>query len=361
MDTAVFRLDYILLSSAGKEQLIRTETVGGVTLAPYIPYVPQWQVNLVIPEKEEKERQVQGQAFLDFAVGRSVIAPTFRRNPEELEKIAWVVSKIQEDPDVEIKGLYVEGYASPEGSYALNERLSRERAEALAAYMSREFNLSRDLFRVSSVAEDWQGLREAVEGNNLPQKERIYAIIDSDEDYDRKEQRLKALGGPWRTMLAELFPALRRVEYQVDFTVKDYTMEESEAVLRKDPAMLSQRELFLLAQSYPAGSTERDEVFELIYRQYPDDRVALINSAAQMLERGEDTGAKRYLDRTENDPMAANNLGIWYARAGEPEEAAACFERAIATGVTEAVHNLDELRIIVAEKEERAKRTPWTP
>lgn len=343
IDTARLEVKQELISPAGKKQLFVTEGFGAVELMARSPYMVEPLVNYLIPEREDKQRRVQGQAYLDFQAGRSVILPQYRRNPEELAQIAEVFTKVMNDEDVQITAVFVEGYASPEGSYALNERLSRERAEALRQYLSQAFSLDGSMFRVNSVAEDWDGLRLLVEESNIPQKERIYAIIDSEDDYDRKEQRLRALGGPWRTMLNELFPQLRRVEYRIDFAVKDYTVEESRDLARHNPEMLSQRELFVLAQSYAVGSTERDQMLDLIFRQYPDDITATVNSAAGMLQRGEDATAKRYLDRVADNPEAWNNLGVYWLRAGELDRAQEYFEKAKAEGVAEAEHNLREV------------------
>ncbi|MCD8101505.1 MAG: hypothetical protein LUE26_02850, partial [Alistipes sp.] len=184
---------------------------------------------------------------------------------------------------------------------------------------------------------------------------------------DRKEQRLKAMGYPWTAMSVGMFPQLRRVEYQIDFSVKDYSLEESRTLASRNPEMLSQRELFLLAQSYEQGSPEWENIFETIIRQYPDDATAIINYTGVLLSRGELASAKRYLDRIgdltgENistpdatgqaDPRAlqnewgtraANNLGVYYLLSGDLETAEEYLRQAEQYGSPEAAHNLSEL------------------
>lgn len=316
-----------------------------VKLEPRIAYEPQFQVCFFAPQREVKQRRMQGQAYLDFQVGRSVIIPTFRRNPEELAKIREAVTQVRGNTDASITGLFVEGYASPEGSYATNERLARERALALKDYMSQTFGLPDHLFKVNSVAEDWEGLKMLVEQSRMPQREQVLAIIDSDDSYDRKEQRLKALGGAYRTLLNEMFPQLRRVEYQIDYSLKEYSIEESMALITRDPGNLSQRELFLVAGTYETGSDAFNEVFDLILRQYPEDTVANINAAGVMLLRGEDNTAKRYLDKAGEDPRALNNLGVYYLKTGDLDRAETLFNQAAAQGVPEAAHNLGEVQL----------------
>lgn len=44
------------------------------------------------------------------------------------------------NPDYEITGVYLTGYASPEGLYTRNEILSRDRTVALKDYLRRRIN-----------------------------------------------------------------------------------------------------------------------------------------------------------------------------------------------------------------------------
>ncbi len=345
MDEAVLDIHQVVGSPARKEQLYTISGAGQVKLQPRIPYEVDARPNFILPDRENKRRNMQGQAFLDFAVGRSVIVPTFRRNPEELAKIEAAIRKVQSDADVQITGLFVEGYASPDGSYESNDRLARERAQALADYISRNYGVPAGIIRTSSVAEDWDGLRVLVEESDLVRKAEVLAVIDSDDAPDRKEARLKAMGYPWMAMSGGMFPQLRRVEYQIDFSVKDYSLEESRSLASRNPEMLSQRELFLLAQSYEQGSPKWENLFETIIRQYPDDPVAIINYAAVLLSRRELTSAKRYLDRVADNPTAANNLGVFHLLTGDLDTAETYLLRATDNGSDVATHNLSELEV----------------
>lgn len=331
MDLADLKLHAILVSPAGKRQLLSVENVGRVKFSPRAPYEMQAKVNFTEPAPEHRQWKMQGQAHLDFQVGRSVIIPSFRRNPEELAKIASAVAGVRSHADAKITGLSIAGYASPEGSYATNDKLARGRSEALRDYMVKEYGLDRELFRVNSVAEDWDGLRALVQESALTdtQKQSALAVIDDNDEPDRKEARLRTQTAAWKLMIADMFPQLRRVEYQ----------------------MLSQRELYLLAMSYPEDSKERDEIFDLIARLYPNEAVSMMNAAALMLSRGELTGAKRMLDKVESDSRASNNLGVYYLMTGELEKAEPYLAKAVTMGIPEAVTNMEELKKKQEDKE----------
>lgn len=352
MDDASLIVRQILTSCSDGQQLFTVSLDKGVVLEPKTPYEVKPVVSFIEPEKElVKNRKIQAQAFLDFQAGRSVIVPSFRRNPEELEKIRLTLKSVQDEPDITITGMFIEGYASPEGSYALNSRLSSERAVALMNYIGDNFGINRSIIRVSSTPEDWDGLRILVEESDIAHRDAILSIIDSDLQPDQKEARIKGYSS-YRIMLAEMFPQLRRSDYRVDFTVKDYTVAEAKQALDKDPSLLSLYELYTVAHSYEEGSPEFDKVYDIIARLYPDDMAGVVNTAAVMFKRGEYVGAKRRLESVGDNPIALNNLGAVYLAEGDLDKAENLFNRAKAAGSKDAEHNLREVR---AKREDNAK------
>ena len=319
-----------------------------VALEPREPYTPTFEVAFIEPAPETKRRSRQGQAFLDFPVNQSVIQPNYRRNPEELAKIEEAFYDVKNNTDVNIQGLYVHGYASPEGRYNSNDRLARERSYALKDLMKRRFSLPEQMFRVDYTAEDWDGLTALVMDSDIAYKEQIIGTIETTVEPDARESKLTRLGGgaPWRTMLRDMFPGLRRVEYQIDYSVRDFTVEEIVAIIGKKDDLLSHREFYLGARSFGKGTPQYEEIIiDRVLRFFPDDPVALNNAAAVLIERGEAGTARRYLERAGESPAAWNNLGALCLQAGDLDQAEALFKRAAAAGVREAQGNLEQVNL----------------
>lgn len=354
MDNASLTLIQEVTGCAGEQHLYTYTLNNRVTIESREPYQVQPLVALTTPAEESKTRNRQGSAFLDFQSGRSVILPDFRRNPVELGKIDNALTEVMADIDSRITGLFIEGYASPEGSYKTNERLARERAIALKDHIRNRYALAEQIFTVKSVAEDWEGLKAAVESNSdLPQKEQVLAIINSKDEYDVKERKLKGLT-VYSRLLRDLFPELRRVEYQIDYAVRSYNNAEARALVGISPEKLSQAELYRVAESYGKESPEyRQIIIETIPQYYPNDAVALSNAAALLIENREENTALRMLEKAQGVPAAWNNLGAVYLLRGELEKAEALFNQAAVAGVKEAAHNLEELK---TKKEDNAKR-----
>lgn len=347
MDSARLCIRQEVAGYRGSKVITRYMLSDRVDLAPRTPYRVSPLVSFIVPQKEEKRRKRQGKAYLDFQVGRSVILPDFRRNPEELQKINDVVQEVVSNKDAALEGLYIEGYASPEAPYSLNERLSRDRSAALKNYLRDKFSLNESLFKVSSGAEDWSGLEALVQASDMKDKDKVLQVITSQDDPDRKEAALKRVAGgvPYRYMLKEMFPELRRVEYQVDYSVRDYGLEETKALIASKPMDLSQKELYDVAQFYGKDSKEYNRIItEIIPRYFADDAVANNNASALLLTTGETLTSARHLEKAGDSGEALNNRGILHLLKGELEKADELFEKAERLGIKEATHNRQEVQ-----------------
>lgn len=346
MDSARLYIRQEVAGYRASKVVTRYSLAGKVELEVREPYRVNPAVSFILPQKEEKRRRRQGKAYLDFQVGRSVIIPSFRRNPEELQKIDEALREVVNNKDAVLLGLYIEGFASPDGAYATNERLSRERAAALKEYMKNKFALSENLFKVSSIAEDWEGLKVLVEASDLPEKDKVVNIISTiGIDDGREGVLMKFAGGvPYRKMLKDMFPELRRVEYQIDYSVKDYDIRQTKELLDKNPSDLSQYELYNLALSMEKDSKQYKDIFlEIIPRQFADDATAHNNAAAVLIANGETATAKRHLEKAGDSAQALNNLGILSMLEGDLEKAAAYFDKAEKGGNEEAARNKKEV------------------
>lgn len=357
MDEGSLHFHQVLTSCRDKEQWFTLYDVAWAQPAVFTPYVPAVRVNYIEPLEEAKVREMQGVAYLDFRPGSLEIVPSYRRNTQELSKIEASIRSVRENPDVTLVGLHIHGYASPEGSYALNERLSQGRAEALSQYLKGHFNLPQSILHVTSTAEDWQGLREKIEESSLVNRERILEVIDNTSlSPDQKEQQLKALGSTYQTLLNQYFPSLRRVSYRIEYTVRDYTPLEAEALLEQNPGNLSPSELFRLAETYGVESSRWGEILQLSALLYPEDVVSQVNLAAFLLQKGDTVAAGKVLENVKGEEVAANNVGAYYLLMRQPDKAEGYLEKAKGQGILSAEYNLGEVRKVKEDMQRESRR-----
>ena len=327
-----------------------------VELEPHVAYQVQPRVEVVMPVREPKILDRSGAAFLDFPVGQSVIQPNFRRNPVELARIQNEVRYVVSNPDAQLQSIYIRGFASPEGTAASNQRLSDARATALQNNLRTMFNIPLNVFRTSGGGEDWDGLVRLLNENrvHVPNQDGILQIIATEFDLDRREQRIRATSPQgWAVMLRDLFPDLRRVEYRIYYTIRDYTVEDAIQLIDRSPRDLSHYEMFLVAEHYGRGTDRAALIItNLIVQHFPDDELAHNNAAALHMQRGDLELARVHLQRAGDSASALNNRGVLALLEGNLERAQDYLVRAQAAGSQDAAHNRNELTL---KREDRAR------
>ena len=121
-------------------------------------------------------------------------------------------------------------------------------------------------------------------------------------------------------------------------------MEEAKEVIKTRPQNLSLNEMFMVANSYPAGSQEFVDVFDIAVRMYPENGVANMNAAAAALLRNDPVSAARYLNKVDSkDAEYINSLGVAALLKGEYELAEKYLKTAAGSGLEAAKENLVEL------------------
>jgi tetratricopeptide (TPR) repeat protein len=310
------------------------------------PYVPVYKLTYIVPEVEPvKARADKYTATLNFRVAKHDLDRSYMNNAAILAEADRIVGDIVNNKDLTVSDIEIVGYASPEASMAYNQALSERRANSFADYLSGKHNVPRNRMKVVGYGEDWTKTREVIEASYIADKDAILRIIDNVDNPDARDAELKKLSGgsTYKTMLNNYYPQVRRTEYTVSYNVRAFDVEEAKQIIRTNPKLLSLNEMYLVAQTYPADSKEFKEVFDIATRLYPDEPIAILNSAAADIEGGNNQAAVDRLKRIESDSRVWNNMGVAYARMGDMAKAKDYFNRAAAKGDADAKGNLDEI------------------
>ncbi len=316
-------------------------------------FAPTYQLSYITPEAEEvKQRSESHEARLNFKVGKADILPDFGNNAAELAKVERVVREVQNDKDLTITNLTISGYASPEGSVSSNMDLSKRRATAFSDYLSSRYGMNKSQFKVNWYGEDWVGLEKAVTASNIADKDAIINIIKTVSDADARDTPLRRLsnGATYKTLLETYYPPLRRNEYTIDYIARAFDVNEAKEVIKTRPQLLSLNEMFLVAQTYPKGSANFKEVFDVAARMYPNDPIANLNAATVDLEGGNVDRALTRLEKFKELPEAWNNLGYALVQKQRFEEALSYFNRAAARGDATAKANAEQLKLFIEDR-----------
>lgn len=325
---------------------VSTEAKRLSAMSPLVAYI-QPTVEVI------KARSEQYEAHLDFPVSKAVILTDFMNNHAELLNIRSMFDKIQSDKNLTVTGISIEGFASPEGPLAFNEQLSKKRAEALKDYLIKNEKVSSKLYHVTFGGENWDGLVKALETSSMKDKETFLNIIkNTTDDVKRKKEIMRVGGGiPYRTMLKDIYPGLRKVDLKLDFTVVNFDVEQGRVIIRENPKYLSLNEMYQVANSYPKGSKDFVDVFDIAVRMYPNDAVANSNAAAVALSQKDLKNALKFMEKADHTTAEfLNNTGVYNFLNGDIVRATAAFEQAASLGDKAAQENLRQLQKILSMK-----------
>lgn len=304
------------------------------------------QLVYITPKGETaKHRSLEGSAFIDFPVDKTVIYPEYRRNTAELGKIRATIDSVRSDKDISITQVWLKGYASPESPYSHNTMLAKGRTAALKTYIQNLYKFNNGVIKTDYEPEDWAGLRRYVEQSNLEHRSEILALIDSDREPDSKEWLIKSrYPQDYRFLLDNCYPALRHTDYRIAYDIRSYTdVEEIKRIMLTQPQKLSLNEFYLLSQQYEPGSDEFTEVFETAVRMYPDDEAANLNAANAAMRRDDLKTAKRYLAKAGSSSEAVYARAACAVRAEDYDTARIYLKKASDMGLKQATETLNQL------------------
>ncbi|MEG0559177.1 MAG: DUF3868 domain-containing protein [Muribaculaceae bacterium] len=308
-------------------------------ITPNIAYVQ--------PEKDTiKNRSVQHEVYLDFAVGKTKISKDFANNAKELDNILKMVDNIKNDGNIKICQIQITGFASPEGSLARNRHISEGRAKALQNYLFSHYNLPKSTYCTLFGGEDWNGLEEAITGSDIRYKSQILDIITNTSVENGRETKLMRLKGgvPYKEMLKNIFPTLRRVECKIEYNIAQFNVVEGKEIFKTKPQNLSEEEMFQVANTYEKGSKEFNNVIETAVNIYPNSKVANLNAATYAISQKDVATAEQYIRKgTVNVPQYDNSMGLLLLLKGDYDKAGQYFQSAAQAGLPEASENLKEL------------------
>lgn len=243
-----------------------------------------------------------------FNQGSSALDLGLSDNTYRMSLVNDALKAIMDNPDVRLRKVIMTGYASVEGSRALNERLAKERAEAVLAGIEAGIRPDRSIVEIVCGGEDWEDLLKQVQmDKDVPQRDSVLSILTKEPDTEVRKVMLRNLPRSYRYLLDEIFPRQRSAGYL---------------------------QLF----------------FDVINRSDINQRIAIrFNEAAAAAEAGNYDEALAILEKRDlplPEAAAQNLRGVCLWQKGELEEAEACFVKALELepGMEAAARNLGMIR-----------------
>ena len=101
---------------------------------------------------------------------------------EEMKKLEAYIKEAAAKENMNLNGIDVRSYASPDGAYDFNEKLANQREKSSSTFLKKQMKKGKvdqykdeNFFKNFVVAEDWDGFKKAMEESNIifPLKKRI--------------------------------------------------------------------------------------------------------------------------------------------------------------------------------------------
>ena len=208
-------------------------------------------------------QELRTEICIDFRLNSHTIDATYMNNATRLDEIMEAIGKLRNDTTQRVIQLTFSGVSSPEGNSQINQRLAKERMEALEDYVRSHISLPDSLV----IYHDdhyipWQYLITEVETSNLNQKEDILTILRSPKVYipyrgnttiDSRVPALQRLDGGrvWRILNERYFDKMRNA-CAILLTVQNKKVEDQ--VLTPDPSLEPVSELLPTPDAEPVDT-----------------------------------------------------------------------------------------------------------
>lgn len=273
----------------------------------------------VIEEKHE--------ASIKFLIGQANLRTSELSSVsiQEMVKILKEINDMQEERA--LQNIEVSAYASPDGSYDLNERLAEKRQDVSSNYLDKELkkiNMDADV-ETSFTAEDWDGFQELVNKSNLQDKDVILRVLSMYQDPEEREQQIRNMSSVFTEIAEGILPELRRARLIVNYEVIGRSDDAIMAQFNEDAGKLSIEEILYGANMLVEDNATRTKWYEKAIQLYPNDYRAYNNLAQMAIMDGDNTSAQNWLQKAKNaNAKAAEvnaNMALLALKNGDVEKA----------------------------------------
>lgn len=270
--------------------------------AKLIPFADKYEQ--IVPDAYE--------ADIKYVINRADVRRSEMRK-EEMGTLNETIKAVNENERIEMKGIEISAYASPDGELDLNTKLADKRQKTAEKYLNGQLkkakiDVAEELMSMLSTPEDWEGFKTLVDASSIQDKEMILRVLSMHSDPVVREQEIKNLSAAYEVIAEEILPQLRRSKFTVNMDKIGWSDEELKDLWKNNPDTLVLEELL-----YTATLCEDLE-----------GKLAVYTKAAEV--------APKCI-------RAHNNKGVVLFKMGKADEAAAAFDAAKALKDHDNINN----------------------
>ena len=240
----------------------------------------------------------QQEANVKFLINQANLRSNELKNNSVKEFVA-MLKRINADREgLAIKNVEVKAYASPDGGYALNDKLANKRQNVSEGYVKQQLKGNKMQADIDAhyTAQDWEGFMKLVQASNIQDKDVILRVLSMYKDPQEREQQIRNMSEGFRELADGILPELRRSRLIINYQVIGRSDEQIKQQYAADPTKLSLEELLYLAALEDQVST-KEAIYKKTIQLHKNDFRAYNNLAALALNKGDEATAERYLSQ----------------------------------------------------------------
>lgn len=270
-------------------------------------------------------------ADINYVINQSNIRSS-ELKAEDITLLKEYIAQVSTDPNRQLKGTDVSSYASPDGKFAQNEKLSVKRGTSADKFIKKEFNKveaskAEGFFNEKTTAEDWDGFKTEVENSTIQDKDLILRVLSMYSDPDVREKEIKNMSEAFEVLKTDILPKLRRSKMTVNVDNIGRTDEQILAQARSDAKVLSLEEI-LHAGALATDPKEKLAFYQAAVENNPKCIRAHNNVGCALLDLGKPDEALVALDKAKaiaNNDVVKNNTAFTYLVKGDKAKAEELF------------------------------------
>lgn len=319
--------------------IIATSELYRRTLTSAMGAVAQDAFQRVSEQKQE--------ANVKFLIGQAQLRKSELQNNsvQEFVRLLGEIAKDQEG--MLLDAVEVSAYASPDGGFAINERLAGKRQDVTADYVKQQMKQQKAEGSIDTkyTAEDWEGFQELVAASDIQDKDIILRVLSMYKDPEEREQQIKTISSAFRELADGILPQLRRARMTINYQLIGRDDEQIKQQLKDDATKLSVEEMLYAATLFEENPAQAEEVYRKTAEIWDKDPRAYNNVAVMLFSKGNMQEAAEWLEKAQrlnpNLPETNANLGMLALQKGDLLSAESYIAKGSeASGLKEVLGNL---------------------
>ncbi len=246
----------------------------------------------LVPDSFQRVTNQKMEAQVKFLVNQANLRKSELASNSVKDFVEMLRKINREHESLNLKNVEVLGYASPEGNFAVNDRLANQRQSVSEEFVKGQMKQARVSGDVTShyTAEDWDGFQKLVAASNIQDKDVILRVLSMYQDPEQREQQIRNMSEGFRELADGILPELRRARMIINYETVGRSDEQLKQQYAADPTKLSLDELLYTATLYE-NPAESEDVYKKTAELFPNDYRAKNNVGVMEMIRGNELNA----------------------------------------------------------------------